>query len=331
MTQKNKKLIKILSIILSIPLTLFLLGVLVFNIFTKAPARASLRNSKRAFVIPWSNKGYIAQGITYDKTSDNFYLTGYMTDGSASPIFVVKKAKHRLVNVVRMVNPDGSDFTGHAGGLTLLDDKIYIAGSADGCFYVYEKTAIDKAKKNSSLAYSQILDLKSDGDLVKVSFCTTRDDLIFAGEFYREPQYLLNPEHAVETADGLQHALAVGFKANGEKALPQIAYSIPDLVQGMCFADDGIYLTTSWGLGKSKVYKYEYSSLSQSATKEVCGIKVPLFELRLSNASASYILPPMAEEIEFVDGRFYIANESASDKYVFGKFTGGNWCRSYKF
>ena len=207
-----KKLIKILTITFGSLLALFWLAVLVFNIVENGPARESLKSSKRGFVIPWSNKGYIAQGITYDEESNNFYLTGYMKDGSASPILVVNKKSHRLVNAVRMVNPDGSAFTGHAGGLTLFENKIYIAGSNDSCFYVFEKSAVDEAKKNSTLAYTEVLDLKNGNDKIKVAYCTTRDGLIFAGEFYRDPQYLLQEEHQVQTQDGLQHALAVGFK-----------------------------------------------------------------------------------------------------------------------
>ncbi len=335
MTPKNKRLIKILSIILSIPLTIFLLGVLVFNIFTKAPARSSLQHSKKAFVIPWSNKGYIAQGISYDPESDNFYLTGYMKDGSASPILVVNKSSRKLVNAVRMAKPDGSPFTGHAGGLSVMDGKIYIAGSSDSCFYVFEKAAVDKTKRNSSVKYTTILTLgdgNAKGDGVKVAYSTVHNGILYAGEFHRDPNYILSDAHQVQTKDGLQYALAVGFSIEAKgQAKAQVAFSIPDLIQGMCFSDDAIYLTSSWGLGKSKVYKYNFNSLEAGGTKEVCGQTVPLYTLTLSNASASWVLPPMAEEIEFTDGRFYITNESASNKYVFGKFTGGNWCRAYEF
>ena len=335
MTPKNKKLIKILSIILSIPLTIFLLGVLVFNIFTKAPARSSLQHSKKAFVIPWSNKGYIAQGISYDQGSGNFYLTGYMKDGSASPILVVNKETRRLVNAVRMAKPDGSPFTGHAGGLSVMNGKIYIAGSSDSCFYVFEKTAVDQAKRNSSVKYSSVLTLgdgNAKGDGVKVAYSTVHNGILYAGEFHRDPNYILSDAHQVQTKDGLQYALAVGFSLEADgQAKAQVAFSIPDLIQGMCFSGDAIYLTSSWGLGKSKVYKYNFSSLQAGGSKEVCGQTVPLYTLTVSNAAASWVLPPMAEEIEFTDGRFYINNESASNKYVFGKFTGGNWCRAYEF
>lgn len=329
----KKSLIKIPIIILSSLVTVFILAVLVFNIFTNAPARASLKQSKRSFVIPWSNKGYIAQGITYDLASGNFYLTGYMKDGSASPILVVNKKSGKLVNLVRMSNPDGSDYTGHAGGLALMNGKLYVAGSQDGCFYVFKKSAVDKAAKESYLSYFEVLDLKKGGDSIKVAYCTTNKGFIYAGEFYRDPQYILSQEHKVNTQDGLQHALAVGFEINpdGKTTTARLAYSIPDQIQGICFEGNFVYLTTSWGLGKSFVYKYDLNKIPQSGTKLVCGESIPLYNLTMQNMEECYTLPPMAEEIEYVDGRFYITNESASDKYVFGKYTGGRWCRSYAF
>ena len=323
---------KILIIALFSLFFIFELGVFVFNIFTKVPARQNLKNSEKAFVIPWSNKGYIAQGITYDKESDNFYLTGYMKDGSASPILVVNKTSRKFVNAVRMTNPDGSPFTGHAGGLTLLNNQLYIAGSSDSCFYVFNKSDIDNAPKGSSVSYSAIADLKNGGDKIKAAYCTTANGLIYAGEFFRDPNYILSEEHQVQTADGLQKALAVGFKVNSDgTTTAKIAYSIPIQIQGMCFDGNYAYLTTSWGLGKSYVYKYDLSKIAQSGTKMVCGESVPLYNLTMSNMEKCYTLPPMAEEIECVDGRFYVTNESASNKYIFGKFTGGKWCLSYEF
>ena len=39
----------------------------------------------------------------------------------------------------------------------------------------------------------------------------------------------------------------------------------------------------------------------------------------------------MSEEIVLIDGKLYQANESASNKYVFGKFTGGKYLYSSSF
>ena len=338
MTIQNKALrltLKIGGWILAIAASIYILAIIVFNIFTKAPAAKTLRHSKKAFVIPYSNKGYIAQGIAYDQESDNFYLTGYMKDGSASPILIVNKTTRKLVNAVRMTNPDGTDYCGHAGGLSVMNNKIYIAGSADSCFYVFNKNSVDKATRDSKIPYSQIVTLGngiSSDDGIKVAYSTVHNGMIYAGEFYRNPNYILSESHKVQTADGLQYALAVGFSLESDgSAKPQVAFSIPNQIQGMCFSDDAIYLTTSWALGKSKVYKYNFGSMTQAGTKEVCGSSVPLYTLTLQNMSDCWILPPMAEEIEYVNGKFYVSNESASDKYVFGKYTGGQWCRAYEF
>ena len=326
---------KVKNILLIILFTLFFLFefiIFAMNLYTKAPAKDSIKKSSQAFVIPWSNRGFIAQGITYDAASDNFYLTGYMKDGSASPILIVNKTSGKFIKAIRMTFPDGSDFTGHAGGITLFEGDLYIAGSSFSCFYLFDKTLVDSAAKGSSVPYKTIVDLKNAGDKIKVAYCTSHEGLIYAGEFYRDPQYLLAEEHQVQTEDGIQRALAVGFEVSPEgSTTAKIAYSTPIQIQGMCFDGDYIYLTSSWGLGKSYVYKYNLNKIAQSATKQVCGQDVPLYHLTMSNMEECYILPPMAEEIECVDGLFYINNESASNKYIFGKFTGGRWCRAYKF
>ena len=164
MTQKNKLFLKIAVGVAATLAAIFILAVLVFNIFTKAPAGKNLRHSKKGFVIPYSNKGYIAQGISYDESSGNFYLTGYMKDGSASPIFVVNKETRKLVNAVRMTKPDGSAFTGHAGGLSVADGKIYIAGSADCCFYVFDKSDVDNAERNANISYTDVVDVNNNSN-----------------------------------------------------------------------------------------------------------------------------------------------------------------------
>ena len=52
----------------------------------------------------------------------------------------------------------------------------------------------------------------------------------------------------------------------------------------------------------------------------------------LDNASLieSIKIAPMSEEISITNGKCYIMCESASNKYKFGKLTGGKWCYSIK-
>lgn len=326
-----KKFLKILKIT-GISIVSFLVILIIgMNIYFKAPVFKYYKNSKKAFIIPGLSNDFIAQGITYDKSTDNFYLTGYMNDGSASPIYIVNKSSRKLIKAVKLQNQNGTDFTGHAGGLSLLNENIYVAGSTDCCLYVFSKKDIDTAAKNSFVKCTGIVDLTTDSDALGVAFTTTHENLIYAGEFHRLPNYPTLPNHTVQTDDGEQYALTVGFELEENFPIPKVAYSIPDLVQGICFSEDAIFLTTSWGPAFSHVYKYNYSDITQSGTKEVCGQEVPLYCLTTSNASQVFKTAPMAEEIEYVDGRYYISNESASNKYIFGKFTGGKWCLATTF
>lgn len=326
--KKFLKILKITGISIASFLVIFIIGM---NIFFKAPVFKYYKNSKKAFVFPDLSKNYIAQGITYDKSTDNFYLTGYMNDGSASPVYVINKTTRKLVNSVRLQNQNGTDFTGHAGGLTLFNDKLYVAGSEDCCLYVFNKSDVDSAPLNSFVRCTDIVDLTTDSDYLGVAFTTTHDNLVYAGEFYKLPNYKTADSHTVKTENGDQHALAVGFELEENYPTAKVAYSLPDLVQGICFGPDAIFLTTSWGPSFSHIYKYNYSDIKQSGTKEVCGQEVPLFILTKENASETFKTAPMAEEIEYVDGRYYISNESASNKYIFGKFTGGKWCLATTF
>lgn len=301
------------------------------RIYFRAPVQSYYKISDKAFSFPGLGEGYIAQGLSYDKATDNFFLTGYMADHSASPIYIVNRASKKVVNSIRMANSDGSDFTGHAGGLSVCGEKIYVAGSEDCCLYVFDKASIEKAQKNSYVKYIDVVPLNNNSDGIGVAFTTVHDGLIYAGEFYKDVVYPTSEDHYVSCADGTNKALAVGFSVEGNTAIPEVAYSIPNEIQGMCFGPDGIYLTRSWGASTSNIYKFDYDALIQKGTKKVLDKEVPLYILDSSNMAQNYKAPPMAEEIEFVDGRYYISNESASKKYIFGKFTGGRWCYSTEY
>lgn len=296
----------------------------------RLPVRDFYKASSKVFVIPDLNKNFIPQGISYDSSTDNFFLTGYTTDQSAVPIYIVNKKSKKLVNSVKLANPDGTDFVSHAGGLTLFNDKIYLAGSQDCCFYVFDKRKIEESPKNGYVSYSEVVDLSNKTDGVLVAFTAKQNNLIFAGEFYKDIVYPTNELHHIPSADGMNKAIAVGFSLDGNIATPEVAYSLPNEIQGMCFGDDGIYLSRSWGASSSNIYKFNYNDIKQSGTIVTLGKEVPLYILDSSNMSKNYKIPPMAEEIEYVDGKIYITNESASMKYIFGKLTSGKWCYAAK-
>lgn len=327
----NNKFLKITRTCLISIITFVILLLIGVRIGFRTPVHNFYKNSKKAFVIPGLSEGYIAQGISYDEATDNFFLTGYMNDKSASPIYVVSKSTNKIVTSVRMANPDGSDFTGHAGGLTVAENKVYVAGSADECLYVFNKSDILNAENKSYVKYIDVVNLKNATDGIGVAFTTIHDGLIYVGEFYREGPYPTRETHTIPTKNGCNKALAVGFNIEGNTATPEVVYSLPDNIQGMCFTEDSILLSESWGASFSSIHKYNYDNLKESGTYNFLGRELPLYILEETNKTKKYKIAPMAEEIEYVNGQVYISNESASKKYKFGKFTGGKWCYASKF
>ena len=52
------------------------------------------------------------------------------------------------------------------------------------------------------------------------------------------------------------------------------------------------------------------------------GHKAPLYFLDEATRVETLTVPPMAEGIESFEGRVYVSDESASNKYIFGKLYG---------
>ena len=58
---------------------------------------------------------------------------------------------------------------------------------------------------------------------------------------------------------------------------------------------------------------------------------IKLLYLDSQNCEQVIKAPPMAEELVYLDGKIYIMNESASNKYIFGKITSGRYVFAYDY
>ncbi|MBQ1554203.1 MAG: hypothetical protein IIZ68_01965 [Clostridia bacterium] len=304
--------------------------------YFRFPVQEYYQLSEKAFKIPDCNEGFVAQGIAYDDKTDCFFVTGYMTDGSASPIYVVSRRSGEAKRT-RMLGTDGQPFACHAGGLSVTEQYVYIAGGADGCLYVYDRAAVLSAETDETIpCLGTFRTALGDGTDIGVAFTTIHDGKLYVGEFYREQNYPTAKSHKLTTSAGdYNQALAVAYEfSDAEDAVfglspqPVVAYSLPDLVQGMCFANRSIYLSTSYGLAFSQILIYDEGKLTPNG--EIAGL--PLYELDSATLTKSQKLPPMSEEIEFLpsEGKLFTMCESASNKYIFGKLTGGEWCYATK-
>ena len=101
-------------------------------LYFRLPVSEYYDHSQAEFTIPDIHKGFIAQGLSLDIASDCFFITGYMNDKSASPIYMVEKSTNKYVKKLFMQNPDGSEFHGHAGGLTVHGDYKYAPPNLEG-------------------------------------------------------------------------------------------------------------------------------------------------------------------------------------------------------
>ena len=58
----------------------------------------------------------------------------------------------------------------------------------------------------------------------------------------------------------------------------------------------------------------------------ILGKKLSLYAFDSAALAADKAIAPMSEELIVVGDKLYVMCESASNKYVFGKFTSAQWC-----
>lgn len=250
---------------------------------------------------PGLNEGLVPQGIAVSEEEDVILTCGYMKDGSNSRIYITNtKNESSYVKLTK----NGEAFTGHAGGVALSGDTVYLANG----------------KKIYSIPLSTIL---SGSEYVEVgqgvsvnnsaSFAFADDEYLYVGEFHDGGAYVT--DHEVETNDGKYYAICTQY-ALSDLTTPVRIYSIRNKVQGFCVTDNGtIVLSTSYGLKSSEYYVYESDKIVDSTTTYM---GAPLYILD----DYSYMVsgPAMSEDLSYANGKVYCLTESACNKYIFGKF-----------
>ncbi|MBR7101864.1 MAG: hypothetical protein IKC74_06210 [Clostridia bacterium] len=285
-------------------------------------------NSDTEFRTPGMADGYIAQGLDYMEERSAFLSCGYMKDKSASRVYVISEESRKELFFVEMKKEDGSDHTGHTGGISYFGNYLYITGG-DGC---------------DVFLVSDLFD--GDGIITKVgevgaeldpAYCNVYDGKLYMGSFYypeggyngTELQYVTTP------AGDENHAMIMVYELDPETGFaksdtPTEIYSTTGKVQGMTMLPDGnMMLSTSWGLTASYLYEYDVKNASRG-TFELNGKSVPIVYLDSESLVSRVKAPPMAEEIVYFDGKVIIMTESASQKYIFGNLTSGRKIRSYE-
>ncbi len=255
---------------------------------------------------PGLNDGFICQGIAVSEENEVVLVCGYMKDKSNSRIYVTDFENNSYyVELTR----EGEKYTGHAGGLAITGDTVYIAN----------------AKKIYSFSLSDVLEAKN-GDVIDIgggtkvntnaSFVYTDEEYLYVGEFHDGGSYIIEG-HENETAEGTHYAICTKY-ALADLSTPVTVYSLRNNVQGICFTPDGkVVLSTSYGLTDTIYYVYDLDEATDSG-KTFDGAPV----YYLDKLEKELHGPAMGEDLDYYNGKIITLTESASNKYIFGKFFG---------
>ena len=330
---KNKALRIVLTIAVCVVLTIVSVLALV-KIGERLVFFSFYAKSTTEFKMPGTSDGFIQQGFEeIEVDGEKLYLASGYVKNHSSRVYIIDE-KGKSLGYAKLRTETGERNTTHAGGIAVYGDYVYVTNGAD-------------SKGIEIFLLSDILDENND-----VAWCVGTLDVsvapafvyvdeasktLYTGSFHKDGSDYLSPdEHKALGAAHDNTAIILAYDiTNDGKAIsssPKEAYTITSKVQGMTFTDSGkLVLSTSWGVSKSHLLIYDFAEIKKGEDKTTLfGAEIPLYHVDESSKIDDVKAPPMAEELVYEDGRVYIMNESASSKYIFGKFTSGNYVHAYK-
>lgn len=251
---------------------------------------------------PGLNDGFVCQGIAISEANEKIIVSGYMADDSASRLYVTDyESNSYYVTLAK----NGEDFTGHAGGVAISGDAVYLANGQR--IYTISLKDVLNAENGAALDVGEGVPVNN-----SASFVFADETYLYVGEFHDGGKYVT--DHPYETPDGLYHAIVSRYTLDN-LTQPDKIYSIRDKVQGICFTPDGqVVLSTSYGLSDTMYYVYNEQDAVDSG-EMLDGAPV----YYLNNCIKEVKGPAMGEDLDYYDGNVITLTESASNKYIFGK------------
>ncbi|MBE6694722.1 MAG: hypothetical protein E7589_08155 [Ruminococcaceae bacterium] len=252
---------------------------------------------------PGLGDGFVCQGICADEDSGKILVSGYMMNDSASRIYVTDKENN---SYYVSLSADGKAFMGHVGGVATDGNKVYVA--SDAAINILSFDILLAAKNGDILEFENVVPVNNEA-----SFIFADDEHLYVGEFHDGTNYVT--DHPYTTPDGKFYAIVSRYSYDDLTA-PDKIYSIRNKVQGFCVTPEGdVVLSTSYGLADSYYYVYsEAEAIDSGLTLD----GAPVYYL--NGCKREIKGPAMAEGLDWLDGKVITLTESASNKYIFGKF-----------
>ena len=265
--------------------------------------------------------------MTRTSGDDLCMICGYMTDGSPSRIYRI--GLDASFTEIRLEREDGSVYSGHAGGMTAFGKYVYISNASK--IFVLDAAAVASAQDGDTLRFIGSFEVPC-----RASFCSSDGAYLYVGEYHADG-YETAEDHRVETADGEYQAMVFGYRLDSEgefgiadTSAPEVAYAVPDIVQGFAVADDGTAaLSCSAGLNDSHLLLFDTGgepdgsfALAASAAPDAgtsgAPSGIPLYILDSRRACGSLKMPHMSEDLEFTNGAFRTLFEAGALKFGAG-------------
>ena len=282
--------------------------------------------TNQEFEIPGLEEGFVPQGMEYESTNDIFLVSGYMTNGSASRLYIIDSE-----NEVKYVTFNFKDevYTGHAGGVTSDGDGLWIVG--DDIVNYLNLGEVLNAENGEELAINSRFTAPNGAD-----FVTIYNNNLIVGEFHRDGNYSSDVSHEIQTPSGnVNKAVTFAYEINRNNDcglssfIPVYAISTPSLVQGMSITEDKIILSTSYSLPNSHIYTYENIINGTYTKQSFLGLDEEVDTYILDTPTSTKTLPPMSEEITIKDDTLFVLFENACSKYKL--FTRVNLTNVYSY
>lgn len=281
----------------------------------------SYGNYRELCDIPETEKGYVPQGYCFSE-SRKLHFISYYHDDAASIVSVIDSETGERIKTLTLKKADGKDFKGHAGGIA--EDGRF--------FYVVDGKKIFRLDMNLMMLTpdggSLYLVNKVTTD-VKCSYLNSDGTYLYAGEFYTfttEGSYDTDKSHHMaislfETTYARCNAYKLSdleFTPDGTEAVPAMAFTTPNCVQGFAKLPDGTFaLSISYGRDNNSTLSiYEDVTKGECDFTFSCGDEtVPVYHLRKSARTENLRQPPLLEGIDDMNGGVAGIFESCAEKY----------------
>lgn len=322
-----KKIFKAAGIAIIVIAAVLLIAVSAVSIYDRVKYSDFYEHAEDAFEIPGLWDGVVQQGFDYSEEHGVYIYCGYMKNGDASRVYIIDNSGNSRYKELK--EPDGSDCTEHVGGISFGGDYVYVTAASRNQILMYRTS--DLLDGDGEAVACDVFDV-----CLSSAYVYVRAGVLYTGEFHREGNYDTPESHRLKTPAGDQNNAIMAVYSLGEDGKPlskspDYIMSTRDKVQGMAIDSKGkVILSTSYGPAQSNLYIYNMDKVKNEQI-ELDGETVWVKYLDSYSLVGEIAAPPMSEELVYKDGKLLIMTESASMKYIFGKFTSGRHVQAYDY